>query len=74
VSDESLKLVNGAILHSGFPEFLPDNSTLVFQKIAEKMENENQIEYKNFESIIEKLSQISTSDILRSYAEGNSEK
>ena len=67
LSDESDKLINGAIMHSGFPEFRLDNRKDIFQALyQELLDCDSEITEKSDE-IFKELEKFPTKTILAAY-------
>ena len=68
LSDKSLKLINGAILHSGVPQFLSDEPSSILIRLAQKLLQTNEV-FNNTNSVLDQLSKLPTKTILQSYQE-----
>ena len=68
LSDKSLKLINGAIMHSGVPQFLSDERSSILTRLAQKLLQTNEV-FNNTNSVLNQLSKLPSKTILQSYQE-----
>ena len=68
LSGKSLKLINGAIMHSGVPQFLSDERSSILFRLAEKLLQTNEV-FNNTNSVFDQLGKLPTETILENYQE-----